>query len=174
MKQKSTTLVAILFGALAIAASPVAFAKGQVEVVYDHPEKFTDVKDSYLATDRGRDALLETLKEHIQKRAAKRLAEGQLLTLTFTNIDLAGEYEPQNGPDFNDIRVIKAIYPPRLNFTYKLTDASGAVIKEGKEQLTDLAFQSTASPIDRSDTLRFEKELINNWIHDQLPKPKKH
>ena len=167
MKTQRILLVAALVCATTLFAAPPA-ANTHVEVIFDHPENFSDVKDSSMGSDKGRDSYLALIKEHIQQRAARYLTEGQTLTLTFTNIDMAGDFEPWRGPDFNDVRIVKEIYPPRMNFTYKLVDASGAVIKEGQEKLLDMSFQITASPIDNQDSLRYEKAMLDNWLRDKI------
>ena len=86
--------------------------------------------------------------------------------VTFTDIDMAGDFEPQRGPNFNSVRILKAIYPPRVNLTFRLTDASGQVIAEGERQLRDQAYTWTASPVNQSDPLRYEKRLIDDFFRD--------
>jgi len=154
------------------AAAP-ADSKARVEVGFDHPEKFTDVKDSSFGSEKGRDSYLALFKEYLQDRAPHYLADGQKLSITFTDIDLAGDFEPARGPDYNDVRIVKDIYPPRLNFTYKVVDASGAVVKEGQEKLIEMAFQMTANPVNNQDSLRYEKAMLDNWLRAQSWRPKK-
>jgi len=173
MKNQIAPLVALFVSATALFAAPSAAQKNQVDVIYDHPENFTDVKDSQMGSEKGRDSYLALLKEHLQDRAPRHLAEGQKLTLTFTNIDMAGDFEPWRGMDFNDVRIVKEIYPPRMNFTYKLTDATGAVVKQGEEKLIDMSFQMSSSPIHANDSLRYEKAMLDSWLRDNFPKPKK-
>lgn len=173
MKNPIASLVALLVSTTALFAAPSAAQKNQVDVIYDHPENFTDVKDSQMGTEKGRDSYLALLKEHLQDRAPRYLTEGQKLTMTFTNIDMAGDFEPWRGIDFNDVRIVKEIYPPRMNFTYKLTDATGAVVKQGEEKLIDMSFQMNSSPIYANDSLRYEKAMLDNWLRDNFPKPKK-
>jgi hypothetical protein len=173
MKNSIASLVALFVSATALFAAPPAAQKGQIEVIYDHPENFTDVKDSDMGSEKGRDSYLALLKEHLQDRGSRYLAEGQKLTLTFTNIDMAGDFEPWRGMNYHDVRIVKEIYPPRMNFAYKLADATGAVVKEGQEKLIDMAFQLQANPINSSDSLRYEKAMLDNWLRDTFPKPKK-
>jgi len=173
MKTKYIFLAAVFTAASSLFAAPPAASNTHVEVTFDHPEKFTDVKDSYMGTDKGRDYTLQLFKEYLQERAPRFLADGQTLAITFTDIDLAGDFEPQRGPNFDSVRIVKDIYPPRLTFTYKLTDASGAVLKEGREKLVDLGFQMTASVIDNNDPLRYEKSMLNDWLHSQFKHAKK-
>jgi len=158
------TLVLLgLAAPLALCAAEVAKAPVRTEVVFEQPEKFIDVKDSDFGTDKGRDAILERIREYIVERADKALPAGQKLLITFTDIDLAGEYEPWRGPQFSDVRIVKSIYPPRLKFSYKITDVAGKAVKEGQEDLRDLAFEMRLTA-DRQDTLRYEKDILRDWI----------
>ena len=166
------TLVLLgLAAPLALCAAEVAKAPVRTEVVFEQPEKFTDVKDSDFGTDKARDAILERIREYIVERADKALPAGQKLVITFTDIDLAGEYEPWRGPQFSDVRIVKSIYPPRLKFSYKITDAAGQAVKEGKEDLRDLAFEMRLTA-DRQDTLRYEKDMLRDWIGTVTRAPK--
>jgi hypothetical protein len=166
------TLVLLgLAAPLALRAAEVAKASARTDVVFEQPEKFTDVKDSDFGTEKGRDAILERLRESIVERADKALPAGQKLVITFTDIDLAGEYEPWRGPQFSDVRIVKSIYPPRLNFSYKITDAAGKTVKVGKEDLRDLAFEMRLTS-DRQDTLRYEKDILRDWIGTVTRAPK--
>ena len=119
----------------------------------------------------GRKANLNQIREYLVSRANKRLAEGQKLTVTFTDIDLAGDFEPWRGPEGMDIRVVKDIYPPRMDLEFKLTGPDGAVLKEGKRQLRNLAFMSTLS-INQNDALRFDKALLDDWLQSELGRSK--
>lgn len=170
----STRLAIALFGLVAspaLRAADLAKAPARTEVVFEQPEKFTDVKDSDFGTDQGRDALLERIREFILERAEKALPAGQKLLITFTDIDLAGEYEPWRGPQFSDVRIVKSIYPPRLKFSYQITDAAGQTIKAGREDLRDLAFDMRLT-VDRQDTLRYEKDILRDWIGTVTRAPK--
>jgi hypothetical protein len=169
----------ILIGALAglaamsavVAAEAPAKTNARVEVIFSSPEKFTDVRDSYTASDRGRDGILDQLRDFLVSRADKYVSPGEKLTVTFTDIDLAGDFEPWRGADGMDIRIVKDIYPPKMDLEFKLTGADGAVVKEGRRQLRDLAFMSKLS-INRSDMLRFEKALLDDWLKDDIARAK--
>jgi hypothetical protein len=159
------------FAAGGLFAAKPAPVPGAVTIVFDHPEKYTDVKDSWSDYDneRGRDHYLPLLREHLEKTVARRLPAGQQLTLTFSDIDLAGDFEPWRGVQFDDIRVVKDIYVPRLNFAFKVTDASGAVIKSGDRKLVELGFQLGITPGFRDDPLRYEKAMLDNWLGQEFP-----
>lgn len=173
MKTAFRFLRVALLGALtagAMSAADPAPAAGRVTIVFDHPEKYTDLKDSWSdnENERGREHYLPLIKEYIEKAAARRLADGQQLTMTFSDIDLAGDFEPWRGVQFDDIRVVKDVYVPRMNFTFKVTDASGAVIKSGERKLIDLGFQMNITPGFRDDPLRYEKAMLDNWLSQEL------
>lgn len=168
MKTKTILLAAALAGGVMFAGAAVVQAKPNVEILFDHPENFTDIKDSYMPTDKGEQANLDEIRDYLVDKASRYLRDGQTLTITFTNIDLAGDFEPQRGPDAADIRVIKDIYPPRLDFTYKVVDAHNKVLKEGKEQLRDMNFLTRTNPINDRDTMPWEKDMLSDWLRSML------
>ncbi len=172
MKTKIALLAMSLMAAfsLARAESPAA-QPAVVKIDFVSPEDFTDVKDSHLASDRGRDAILEELKDYVQTQATKRLPAGHTFAVQFKDIDLAGDYEPWRVQAM-DVRIVKDIYPPRIKLSFKQTDASGAVVREGDRNLVDLAFMSRLT-MNRSDELKYEKALLADWLQEELPKPKK-
>ncbi|MGC4072763.1 MAG: DUF3016 domain-containing protein [Nibricoccus sp.] len=176
MKIKLAVTAALLAAVCApvFPADPTAAAQAdaRVEVVYVNPEKFTDVKTSEIGLERDRDHILAQIKDFLVERATKQVPEGQKLVISISDIDLAGDFEPWRGPQFTDVRVVKDLYPPRVNLSFKLTDASGTVVEEGERQLRDLSFQMTATPAFSSDSLRYEKALLDNWLRDEFPKSK--
>lgn len=173
MKNKIPLLAAACFSAAILLGAPALTAKPTVQIIFDHPENFTDVKDGFSPTDKGVQANLDIIKDYLEQHAARYLSDGQTLTITFTNIDLAGDFEPQHGPEAQDVRVIKDIYPPRLDFSYKLVDANNAVLKEGQEKLRDLGFQMRLNPINASEQFPYEKDMLNDWLHSTFGKNKK-
>jgi hypothetical protein len=166
----SHLIIAAIAAAGAIGTLPAAEAPADEARVLDtfvNPEKFADVGDGYMSTDKGREANVEAIREHIEKTAVRYLPEGHKLAVSITDIDLAGDFEPWHKPGAEDVRIIKDIYPPRVDLEYKVTDAAGAVVKEGKRQLRDLSFMMKLS-IRRDDMHRYEKELLNDWMRSDL------
>lgn len=115
-------------------------------------------------SDKDREYILGQIKEYIVERAPMRMADGQTLDITINDIDMAGDFEPWHGPRAQDIRIIKDIYPPRIDLDFKLTGADGKVLAEGTRQLRDLSFMMTTPSIPSNDILRHEKSLLNNWL----------
>jgi DUF3016 family protein len=148
-------------------AADIASLPPRVEVVFDHPENFTDVKDSYLPSDKGRDAILSRIRSFLVSRAEPLLPAGDGLKITFTDIDLAGDFEPWHGARWDDVRIVKEIYPPAFKFSYVVTEPSGRVVKQGTEDIRDLNFQ-TRLVLDTSDSLRYEKDILGEWARSTL------
>lgn len=175
MKTPRILLIALLgvaAGGALVAADKAAAPVSRAEVTFVDPDKFTDVRDSYMGSDKGRDGILDQIKDYIQERAKLYVPEGQKLSIKITDVDLAGDFEPWRGPQLQDIRIVKDIYPPRIALSYALTDATGKVVKEGKRDLRDLAFQMKIS-INNQDSLRHEKALLDDWLSDDLGRLKK-
>jgi hypothetical protein len=156
-----------VFALVPLRASDSAGPSARTEVVFEHPENFTDVKDGSNPSDQGRDAILADLRRHLIGRADSYLPEGYGLKVTFTDIDLAGDFEPWHGGPRADIRVIRDIYPPTLKFRFSVTDPSGKVVKEGAEDIRDIDFQARVVPF-TSDPLRYEKEILDDWARSAL------
>jgi hypothetical protein len=165
-------LIAGLMAAMPLAKaavqSPKAPANQRAEVVFVAPEKFTDVRDSYTGTDSGRDAILDQLREYIEERADKLIPPGDHLLVSITDVDLAGDFEPWRGPNWADVRIVKDIYPPRINLSFRVTDAAGRVIKEGVRNLSDTAFLMNMTVQFRDDPLRHEKTLLDDWMQREF------
>jgi hypothetical protein len=148
-------------------AADIAALPARTEVVFDHPENFTDVKDRDLPSDSGRDEILSRIRTFLVSRATRLLPTGDALKVTFTDIDLAGDFEPWHGPQWSDVRVVKEIYPPAFKFSWVVTDVSGRVVKQGTENIRDLNFQSRVV-LDTSDSLRYEKDILGDWANSTL------
>ncbi len=164
MKQWIAVLLMAAAGS-ALAVDPA------VRVEFIHPEKYTDIRDSRsLRVNPERNQHLKSLRSWLEKQAPKHLAPGQRLVIEFTDIDLAGDYEPIIDPVLADVRIVKGIYPPRLSFRYRLVGAEGQEIANGEEELRDLGFDTR--PITRErDPLRFEKRMLAEWMDRHIARP---
>jgi hypothetical protein len=82
---------------------------------------------------------------------------GDLLTLRFTDIDLAGS---RSGA--SSTRVVRTRTPARLSFEYVLRDKSGRTVANGSTRLVDNG-QRTGTP-SRSGTLSTENRMLQRWL----------
>lgn len=140
-----------------------AAAPSVATVAYAASDKFTDVGDSPYASDRIRAAYLEDLRKYIERSAARYVPADQRLAIRVTDVDMAGNFEPWRSLA-NRVRIVRDVYPPRIDLQFRLTGADGALIKEGERQLRDSAFLTAVAPSRDGDPLRFEKALIANWM----------
>ncbi len=119
---RCTTLLAIavaMIGA-AFSAEPQNASASRIEVTWTDPADFSEA-NLYPGTGLGRespDEWLGELANHLRYRAERVLAPGETLHVTFTNVQRAGTYQPWRGPQWYDVRIIKAIYPPEINLTF--------------------------------------------------------
>ena len=167
-------LLAVLLGlasGLALQAAPAAKSEPRADVIFFEREKFTDVRDSYMETPKGRDAILAQIKDYIVDRAKWYVPEGSKLTVTINDIDLAGDFEPERGVRFQDIRMMREIYPPRIKLAYKLVDSSGNEVQHGTRELTDLSYLQNLQ-FNPNDNLRFEKQLLDDWMRKDFKRVK--
>ena len=152
---------------LAALLPALAAAQPAVEVKFGDLSKFSDLRVSVWTTDKERESLAQELRRHIETVAPGRLPPGTRLDLTIKDVDMAGEYPPVTGPASRDIRVIKDVYPPRIDLDFRLTRADGSIEREGSRELRDAGFLWAQSPLTR-DTLAFEKSLLDGWLQREF------
>lgn len=143
--------------------------QGPVSVRWEDPRTFSEIRRSHNVAESRRGDWVATLATHLRNYAARRLPAGERLDVDITDIELAGDFEPWRGPQFQDTRFIRDIYPPRMTLTFTRTDANGAVVAQGERTLTDLGFLmgGRTSGLD-SDPLRYEKAMIERWLVREL------
>lgn len=175
MKTTHRITLLALFGVAAVtgwAASPADKADNRVTVTFTDPEKFTDAADGQRGSQLRVEENLGEIEDYIVQRAKHYLAEGQSLRVTVTDVDLAGEVEPWRTHSAQDLRIVKDIYPPRIDLSFQLLDANGAVVKEGERSLKDLMFNWKIN-INRTDPRMHEKALIDDWLRSEFKRAKK-
>jgi len=169
MKTKTSILGAIL-GAIGLApihaAAPATpKPESRVVVVFVNPESFRDVKRDNFGDNSPE--LLDQIQKFMITTGERSIPAGVHLEIKVTDVDLAGEFEPQRGPQFGDVRIIRDIYPPRFKLQFTLTDAKGAIISSGQRNITDPDFQTrTMWPAD--DPLRYEKDILRDWFRSEF------
>ena len=155
---RTLALACLLLGAVgcSVAAEKTATPPdSRVAVTFVQPERFTDVKDSLLGSPRGTADLLAEIDRYLRTAGERYVPAGLTLNLQITNIDLAGDFEAWRGPQFDRVRIMRDIYPPRFALEFRLTDASGAVVKEGQRVLLDqLYLERRRAQQRRSSVLR--------------------
>lgn len=146
----------------------------RVLVVYDEPEKFTDFNSSGFgsATEKDLKYLTEFFTEHISKVAKQNLAADERLEVTFKDIDLAGRFEPEHGPNFQNVRFFRDITYPRMVLDFRLLGSDGQVLAEGERKLSDMNYNMNLRLPMGDDEFRHDKALLTDWIRSEFRKKK--
>jgi hypothetical protein len=139
-----------------------------VNVRWEDPSRFSELRYSGNRWEASRGDWVQQLATYLRDRAEKRLPEGQRLDVDIIDIRRAGSFEPWRGPNLQNTRIIREVYPPRMTLNVRLTDASGNVIAQGERKLSDPGFMMSDSSSLNTDPLRFEKRMIDRWLADEL------
>ncbi|TVR63973.1 MAG: DUF3016 domain-containing protein [Candidatus Competibacteraceae bacterium] len=98
------------------------------------------------------------------REVARCLADGETLAIEVLDVDLAGRNEWWHRAG-HDLRVMRAITWPRLDLRYVWRDATGTVLQEGRERVTDMDY------LRRSARVRFatvplpdEQAMLRDWF----------
>ena len=157
--------------ALPAYATETSAVDSRVVVSWSDPAKFAEVRDSHGRGLNKSDVWLGGLKKHLELRARRALPDGQQLEVTFTDIKLAGAFEPWRGPQLDDVRIVKDIYPPRIDLHFALKAVDGSIIAEGERELRDVGFL-TRGMANTSDPLRYEKRMLDDWLNREFVRGK--
>ena len=150
---------AVTVCAAALLAAP-AQASGVAEVRFVQPERFTDAGFGSVERERTQARLTAEIE-----RLAGRLPDGQRLSVTFTDVDLAGEIDHFSP---HGLRVMGLLPDaPRLSLRFELTQ-DGQVVARGEEQLRDLSYLSRRSGLDHRAALPYESRLLTEWFEQRF------
>jgi len=144
--------------------------EGRVNIEWQDPKSYTDIRPSNQSKKRFQESTFKKLEKFMEKLATK-LPEGQHLNLVVTDLDLAGHVWPGHMAGMSntqDVRVIKRVDFPRINFSYTLLDSNGETVKAGEETLKDMSFQEHHLGRFKSDGLRYEKNMLERWFKKTL------
>src|ERR1700690_1765879 len=93
---KRHILFALVAGFAASGALRAAdVSSSRVEVVFDHPDNFNDIRDTYSDTPDGRTYVLKVLTDYVSTAADRYLPAGLKLKFVFTDVTLAGRLPVQ-------------------------------------------------------------------------------
>jgi len=169
----------VLAGALAACASggvtrvtdpsqPRLVGEGTpVTVSWGDPAQFTEVRYSTNPTLASEGDWVVELADYVSAKTARAVPAGDKVDVQILDVQRAGQYEWSYGAA-RDLRVLRDIYPPRIQLRFRRVDASGNVVAEGDRKLADLAYLMSPPPLPASDTLRYEKRLIDQWVRREF------
>ena len=163
MKEFSAIAFLLLSGCAV--SAPKDEAVSRISVSFVDPEKFTDARRAELApTSAG---VLRELEKFLIETGGPYLPETMKLNIRVTDIDLAGDFELFRGPQTDQVRITKGLYPPRIMLEFEVIDDAAAVVRSGKRDLTDINYQ-LRSVYPREDYLRYEKDILRDWLRAEL------
>jgi len=157
--------LSVLLCGLLSAATGLAYA-ADVKVEFKEPKKFTDIKAGNEPKGAFERRILAGFEQIFADLAAK-LPEGYSWNIVVTDIDLAGDVNYMFTQSGQDIRVVKDIFFPRVNFSYELLDANKKVVLSDELKLKDMGFMSRSN-ISRNQVLDYEKDMLERWFKDKL------
>ncbi|MFY8207383.1 MAG: DUF3016 domain-containing protein [Arenimonas sp.] len=166
MKTPIALHTAVLALVLAVPATAMA---GEAKMSLQNPDKFTDIEPGNGTDKSFRKGLQRAFTAELAK-SAKALPAGQTLEVTFTDIDLAGEVDPVELPGGYQLRLLKDVYFPRLQFDYRVLDAAGAVVSEQKGvELKDMSYLFGPRSSTTSTSFYYETRMLREWFNKTLP-----
>ena len=155
----------LMVAAMILPASALA---GEAVVEWKHPEKYTDIRSGDQSAEGMRKSIAKSLGGEFSGLAAQ-LPPGYRLSVTVTDLDLAGEVDPIPMRTMNEIRVLKDIYFPRMIFDYQLKDARGAVLQGQTDvELKDMQYLSSMRTTRSSESFYAERKMIRDWFSKQI------
>ena len=156
MKKSTTTLLAMFtFVSLSLVANAATS-----EVTWIGYEKYRDIQPGSEGRKHFRERTFKSLEKHFAKLAEK-LPEGQVLTIKVTDVDLAGDTYIGG---INQFRIIKDVYFPRINFSYKLVNVDSGIVTSGEIVLKDMSFMMGSNLKYRNQSLGYEKVMLDDWF----------
>lgn len=141
-----------------------------VQVKWGDYKEFTDVKSANESRKRFAQRTFADLEKYIVNLASD-LPKGHQLNIEVTDLDLAGRVLPASFAGLgmhsaDSIRVIKQIDIPRIKFTYIYADQDGVELKRDDVNIKDMSFLSRHNPVFRSDSLKYEKNMLRSWFNE--------
>lgn len=140
-------------------------SKSTISVTWGDFNKYRDVR----AAGEPRGSFHKRVKKSFDKFFAeysKELADGQNLAINILDLDLAGDVLPSG---VNEVRIMKDLHFPRMEFSYTLTGADGSVIKEGEAKIKDMNYLYHEKTWKRyREGFYYEKRMFREWFEDTL------
>jgi hypothetical protein len=157
--------------ALAISVSSIAASLPNdivVDIDFGSPSGYTDIEIDGFSGEREQAVILDLIRVEFEENASKYLPNGYTLRIQVRDIDLAGYHEPLYS-GYDDIRIMRSVYPPRLEFSYTVLDDEQIIIEQGDPSLIDLNYLwKMALPSQRNDTAFYVKSLLKDWARHDL------
>lgn len=138
-----------------------------VAVTFTKADQYVDLP--FMLSDR--EDVLKTLKQHFEKLGAK-LPAGQDLNVEVLDVDLAGRLEPFKMGAGSELRVLRGGADwPMIELRYRI-ETAGKTLKAGEARVTDLNYLRHLNRYSTSESLRYEKAMLDDWFTKDILPPK--
>lgn len=165
-------LIKIIAAIISVSIFSGPVLAGQAEIEWIKPEKFTDIRPANESRSNLHKRIFKELEQHFSQLAEK-LPEGQMLKVSVTNLDLAGDVRYMVGPNNATIRVVEDLYFPKMKFDYQLIASDKSVISTAKVDIKDMSFNTGVRSSLSSKAFHYEKSMIDDWFYKTFPETKK-
>ena len=144
-------------------------SRAEVTVEFVAMDQLTDIQQGSVPFGRLDSVVLEEIEKQFRDTAQKYLPAEYSLQVRVTDIDLAGDREPWP-PVNGEYRIMRDIYPPRINFEYSIMDANERIVAAGSETLRDINYQQNfkATYFDLNKTAPYVSDLVAIWIKGKM------
>ena len=144
-------------------ALPSVVCAGEAQVKWHDFNDYRDVRPSNQAKGSYHKQIAKSIDEHFAK-LSEQLPKNYSLNIEVTDLDLAGDVRYGG---VNEIRVVKPIHFPRIEFNYVLNDENGVVAQEDNVNLKDMGFMDKIK-MGRDEAFYYEKRLLTEWFGEQI------
>ncbi|MGB0133084.1 DUF3016 domain-containing protein [Dokdonella sp.] len=148
----------------------IAVEKPRVAVDWTDPAQFSEILNRSAFNQTNPVVWLGEFASTIRRHAPRVLKTGQSLSVTITDVTLAGTV--QYGPGAVGVRVVGSNSPPRIKLRFTLTSADGQVIDNGDRNLSNPGFMSPHFP-NNGDAYQYETRLLTDWMDQEFGRHQK-
>lgn len=158
-----------------VAEDAYSYVAPNIEIIWLTPNEYSDVRPSNESRRGFRERTTRQLSQFIERELSsfnQQNGTSYRLQMTVRDLDLAGQVWPASfvglGNGINDVRIVKRLYIPRITFDFSLSDDESTYRSEMKYEVKDMNFMQGINRYFRSDTLRYEKQMIAEWLNKML------
>jgi hypothetical protein len=142
-----------------------AAEKPTVRVDWTDPSQFSEMQNRTTFNQTHPDVWLAEFSSTIRRHARRVLKTGQSLSVTITDVTLAGSVT--SGRSTSGVRVVDKNSPPRIKLSFTLAAADGQIILNGDRNLGNPNFMSPGFA-DNGDTYQYEDRLLTDWMDKEF------
>lgn len=155
----ATCMIAV-FALLTVDASEAR--NERIQVTFGSPESYSDLVG---VSEEDVESLFTSIQEAFNRYSEWTLSKDYRMEVIVRDIDLPGWID-QSEIDLPKERRFIDMYPPKIEFVYKVTDSSGNVIYEGYKRLIEYEYLDYL--ISRNQPDEYYQNLIASWSVEEL------